>query len=538
MSRSLFIDIHNLTVQFPSEEGLKTVVKGLSLQLHHGESVALVGESGSGKTVTARTLIGLHDPHAQISADRFLINGENMLKADSRRWRAIRGNQIGYVLQDALVSLDPLRRIGQQLSDALRATHPGVKLDILQRSLQLLASAGMPDARQRLALYPHQLSGGLRQRALIAAALAGRPPLLIADEPTTALDMTVQKQILDLLNRRRDDGQALLLISHDLSVVGQLADRVLVMRGGEVVEQGATDALLRAPQHPWTRHLLQAVPTPQTRGFRLSSPEPAPLPARMPAAGAPLLEARHLNKQYGEQAVVRDVSFQLAAGETLGIVGESGSGKTTVARMVLGLTEPDSGLITLGGEAWSRVSEQARRARRSTLQLIAQDPLSSFDPRYTVEKIIGESLDAVGIFGDARRTRVIQLLDEVRLGAGFLQRYPREMSGGQRQRVAIARAFAPNPALLVADEPVSALDVSVQAQVLDLLADMQAEHHTALLFISHNLGVIHHLADRVLVMRAGEIVEHGEVNSVFTAPQHPWTKKLLAALPVLPGRAA
>jgi len=259
------------------------------------------------------------------------------------------------------------------------------------------------------------------------------------------------------------------------------------------------------------------------------------LPQRKIAAGEPLLQAQHLNKHYGEHQVVRDVSFQLSAGETLGIVGESGSGKTTVARMVLGLTEPDSGLIQIEAQPWSHVAEAERRLRRSRIQLIAQDPLSSFDPRYTVEKIIGESLDAAGIYGVARRQRVLQLLDEVRLGERFLQRYPRELSGGQRQRVAIARAFAPNPALLVADEPVSALDVSVQAQVLDLLADMQAEHHTALLFISHDLGVIHHLADRVLVMKDGAVVESGDVTRVFNHPQHRWTQQLLAALP---GQAA
>jgi len=538
MSRELFIDIRNLTVRFPSPQGLKAVVSGLNLQLQRGQSLALVGESGSGKTVTARSLIGLQDENALLTADRFMIDGRDMLQASQRDWRAIRGKQIGYVLQDALVSLDPLRRIGQQLGDALRANPRDGNTDLRQRSLQLLASVGMPEAQRRLELYPHQLSGGLRQRALIATALAGRPELLIADEPTTALDMTVQKQILDLLQRRRDDGQALLLISHDLSVVGQLADFVMVMKDGIVVEQGPAQRLLQAPEHPWTRQLLQAVPTPQTKGFRLSSPAPQPLPAKQIDAGEPLLQALGLNKHYGAHQVVRDVSFRLAAGETLGIVGESGSGKTTVARMVLGLTEPDSGLIQIEGQPWSRVAENQRRLRRSRIQLIAQDPLSSFDPRYTVEKIIGESLDAAGIFGAERRQRVLQLLDEVRLGASFLQRYPRELSGGQRQRVAIARAFAPNPALLVADEPVSALDVSVQAQVLDLLADMQAEHRTALLFISHDLGVIHHLADRVLVMKDGAVVESGDVGRVFTHPQHRWTQQLLDALPVLPGQAA
>ncbi|WP_429278868.1 ATP-binding cassette domain-containing protein [Pantoea dispersa] len=346
--------------------------------------------------------------------------------------------------------------------------------------------------------------------------------------------MTVQRQILQLLAQRRREGHGLLLISHDLAVVAELADRVLVMRDGEVVEQGASAPLLQRPRHAWTQRLLRAVPAPATRGLRLSAAEPTPLPTRTQTGDRPLLEARGLNKSYGDRQVLKDINFSLHAGETLGVVGESGSGKTSLVKVVMGLTEPDSGTLLLEGSRWQGISESARRARRARLQLIAQDPFSSFDPRYTVERIIGESLDSVGIFGDARRQRVRQLLDEVQLGDRFLQRYPQQLSGGQRQRVAIARAFAPNPALLVADEPVSALDVSVQAQVLDLLADMQAEHGTALLFISHDLGVIQHLADRVLVMQQGAVVESGAIGEVFAAPQHPWTQKLLQALPVLP----
>lgn len=524
------IDIQNLTIRF----GHHQVVKNLSLQVWPGESVALVGESGSGKTLTARSLLGLLPEEAQLSADRFVIDGRDMRNASRRDWRALRGRRIGYVLQDALVSLDPLRRIGQQLADALTAAGYRDSARLQEKSIELLRAAGIADAESRLTRYPHQLSGGQRQRALIATALAGSPALLIADEPTTALDMTVQRQILQLLAQRQREGHGLLLISHDLAVVAELADRVLVMRDGEVVEQGACAALLHRPRHPWTQRLLRAVPTPATCGLRLSATEPTPLPARTRTGARPLLEARGLNKSYGDRQVLRDINFSLHAGETLGVVGESGSGKTSLVKVVMGLTEPDSGTLLLEGSRWHGISESARRARRARLQLIAQDPFSSFDPRYTVERIIGESLDSVGIFGDARRQRVRQLLDEVQLGDRFLQRYPQQLSGGQRQRVAIARAFASNPALLVADEPVSALDVSVQAQVLDLLADMQAEHGTALLFISHDLGVIQHLADRVLVMQQGAVVESGAVGEVFAAPQHPWTQKLLQALPVLP----
>jgi len=521
------IDIQNLSIRF----GHHQVVKNLSLQVWPGESVALVGESGSGKTLTARSLLGLLPEEAQLNADRFVIDGRDMRNASRSDWRALRGRRIGYVLQDALVSLDPLRRIGQQLADALTAAGYRGSATLQEKSIELLRAAGIADAERRLRRYPHQLSGGQRQRALIASALAGNPALLIADEPTTALDMTVQRQILQLLAHRRREGYGLLLISHDLAVVAELADRVLVMRDGEVVEQGASALLLHRPRHAWTQRLLRAVPTPATRGLRLSAAEPTPLPARTQTGARPLLEARGLNKSYGDRQVLRDINFSLHAGETLGVVGESGSGKTSLVKVVMGLTEPDSGTLLLEGSRWHGISESARRAR---LQLISQDPFSSFDPRYTVERIIGESLDSVGIFGDARRQRVRQLLDEVQLGDRFLQRYPQQLSGGQRQRVAIARAFAPNPALLVADEPVSALDVSVQAQVLDLLADMQAEHGTALLFISHDLGVIQHLADRVLVMQQGAVVESGAIGEVFSAPQHPWTQKLLQALPVLP----
>ncbi|WP_369790837.1 dipeptide ABC transporter ATP-binding protein [Rouxiella sp. WC2420] len=527
MSQELFIDIQNLRIRF----GDKTVIGGLNLQLKHGESVAFVGESGSGKTVTARSLLGLQDAKASITADRFLINGEDMLGASQRRWRKIRGKQIGYVLQDALVSLDPLRQIGQQLGDALTASQSIARGFLRAQSVALLKSVGMPDAEARLSAYPHQLSGGLRQRALIATALAGKPSLLIADEPTTALDMTVQKQILDLLQKRRDNGQSLLLISHDLSVVGQLADRILVMKDGEVVEEGNGQILLRSPQHPYTKQLLAAIPSPATRGFKLSGEPGQPLPAKTISTADPVLEASGLFKQYAKKTVVNQVSFTLSAGETLGIVGESGSGKSTVAKMVMGLIEPGSGTISIQGQRWSQVPESERRLRRRGIQLIAQDPLSSFDPRYNVEKIIGESLDSVEIYGDERKRRIRQLLDEVQLGPGFMSRYPRELSGGQRQRIAIARAFAPNPALLIADEPVSALDVSVQAQVLDLLAEMQAEHHTALLFISHDLGVVHHIADHVAVMKDGVVVEQGQVDNVFYRPAHPWTQQLINSLP-------
>ncbi|OXI15459.1 dipeptide ABC transporter ATP-binding protein [Burkholderia sp. AU15512] len=537
------VHVERLTIGFRGPRGTRPVVGPLDLVVHAGECVALVGESGSGKSVTARSLVGLNGPHAVVDAERLEIAGTDARRHRERDWRAVRGRRIGYVLQDALVSLDPLWRVRDLVAEALHDTR---RRDVHARSADLLRSVGIDEPERRLPQYPHQLSGGLRQRVLIGTALAGGASLLIADEPTTALDMTVQRQILSLLRARREAGDALLLISHDLAVVAELADRVLVMRAGQVVEQGPARDVLTAPAHPYTRQLLAAIPTPASRGFRLAADPQAdvdaaaariPLPPKRIDARVKVLAVDAVTKRYGSHdapVAVDGVSFVLARGETLGIVGESGSGKSTIARIVLGLIEPDHGTVTLDGEPWSGVPEAARRARRARLQLIAQDPYSSFDPRYSVGQIIGESLDAIGVRGDARRRRVLQLLDEVRLGAGCIDRYPRELSGGQRQRVAIARAFAPNPALLVADEPVSALDVSIQAQVLDLLADLQAEHGTAMLFISHDLGVVHHVADRILVMRRGRVVESGPVGTVFAAPSHPYTASLLDALPTLP----
>ncbi len=531
------VEIRDLSVAFP-QTSPGYAVRSLSLTIRPGEAVALVGESGSGKSVTARSLIGLAGRGAIVNASTFRIDGRDALRFTERDWRQVRGGRIGFVLQDALVSLDPLRRVGQLLTDSQGGQSPR------GRNAELLRSVGVPHAAARLEQYPHELSGGLRQRALIATAISRSPSLVIADEPTTALDVTVQKQILDLLEERRSQGQALLLISHDLAVVSRLADRVLVLRDGEVVEEGETGAVLRSPSHPYTRQLLDAIPSQASRGFRLA---PAAVGARageirvrLPVKRIerewPVLAARSLRKSFSASAAgpaVAGVSFSLAKGEALGIVGESGSGKTTVARIVLGLVEPDSGTVLLDGEPWSGIGEAARRARRSGIQFIAQDALSSFDPRYDVERIVGESLDTVKVHGAARRARVLEVLDAVRLPASLLTRHPRDLSGGQRQRVAIARAFAPRPRLLVADEPVSALDVSVQAQVLDLIAELQAETGTSLLFISHDLGVVHHLTDRVLVMKDGQVVEDGEVGEVFARPRHGYTRDLLAAIPAL-----
>ncbi len=524
------VTVTDLHVTFPGPAHTVHAVRGISFTVERGECVAIVGESGSGKSVTARSLVGLAGPGADVRAAELRVDGRDTTGYTDRDWRRLRGRVAGLVLQDALVSLDPLNTVGQEIGEVLRTHRVGTAATRDAQVAALLDAVHVPEPAVRARQYPHQLSGGLRQRALIASAIAADPPLLIADEPTTALDVTVQAQLLRLLAERRAAGSTLLLVSHDLAVVAGIADRVLVMRDGVIVEQGPTAQILSAPQHDYTRMLLAAVPTAASRGHRLSTTTRSPLPAPAVDPAQTVLRAEGLHKRFGARHAVDDVSFTLARGEVLGVVGESGSGKTTVARIALGLLEPDAGTVHLGQTRWTGVPERRRRPHRRRLQVVSQDPLSSFDPRYTVEKLVAEPLD---LRGAARRDRVVELLDRVGLGPAYLRRHPRELSGGQRQRVAIARAVGPRPDVLVCDEPVSALDVSVQAQVLDLLADLRAADGTALLFISHDLGVIHHLADRVLVMHDGRVVEHGPVEDVFARPEDPYTQTLLAALPVL-----
>ncbi|MGC0417296.1 dipeptide ABC transporter ATP-binding protein [Embleya sp. AB8] len=552
---SALVEVTDLRVDFGSGRHRVRAVDGVDLSVAAGECLALVGESGSGKSVTARALVGLAGARARVSCARMLVDGRDATRFDARAWRGVRGRRIGFVLQDAMVSLDVLRTVGAEVAEPLRTHRVVPRGRVEARVLELLADAGIPDPARRVRQYPHQLSGGLRQRALIASALAAEPALLIADEPTTALDVTVQAQILDLLAQRRAEGMGLLLISHDLAVVARVADRVAVLRGGVIVEQGPVDRVLGEPEHPYTRLLLAAVPSARTRGRRLSpGPAPGPDSGPAPASGedlrgapsvrrtrpdpdGPLLEAHGLGKRYVDfdgsvREVVCDVSLSIRPGEAVGVVGESGSGKTTVARLLLGLVRPDSGTVLFGGEPWSAVPERARRPRRGRVQVIHQDPLGSFDPRWSVARLLGEALGTVGVRrGVERRERTVELLRRVGLGPEHLRRGPATLSGGQRQRVAIARALATEPDLLICDEPVSALDVSVQAQVLDLLAELRRAYGLALLFISHDLGVVHHVCDRVLVMRDGRVVEQGDIERVFARPRHDYTRELLRALP-------
>ncbi|WP_083393334.1 ABC transporter ATP-binding protein [Curtobacterium sp. MMLR14_010] len=563
------VDVQHLSVAF----GDRTVVQDVSFTLDPGRCVAIVGESGSGKSVTARSLLGLNGPASVTTASRLSLGGRDLRDLSDSAWRRVRGKEVGYVLQDALVSLDPLRRVGASVADALRAHGVGPRAERERQVIALLSRVGVPSPELRARQLPSELSGGLRQRALIAAAIALDPAALIADEPTTALDTTVQAQILALLDELRAGGTGLVLISHDLGVVEQLADEVVVMQHGVVVEQGPVAAVLGDPQHAYTKRLLAAIPSAHAPGARLSEAPPAPLAPRpasrpVPSPGSVVLAVSHVSKRYrGPDRVVRtvvdDVSFELRAGETLGIVGESGSGKSTTAAIALALTAPSSGQVLFEGRPWSDLPERARRPDRPRIATVSQDPLSSFDPRRTVGELVASALAgaraaragagpaargrvslgrtsrAAGDPQDVRggetrsadRDRVHALLAGVGLDEGVAGRHPSTLSGGQRQRVAIARALATDPDVLVLDEAVSALDVSVQAQVLDLLAEIRRAYGTAALFISHDLGVIHHVSDRVLVLRDGRVVEEGPADQVFRDPQDPYTRGLLDAVP-------
>jgi peptide/nickel transport system ATP-binding protein len=557
------LTVENLRVAFGGTE----VVSGVSFVSRPGRCLGIVGESGSGKSVTARTLVGLTGSGATVRADRVDMGGVDLTRQSQRSWRAIRGRDIGFILQDALVSLDQLRRVGDEVAEPLKVHRWGSRASRTAKAIELLASVGVPEPEVRALQRPYELSGGLRQRALIASAIALDPRLLIADEPTTALDVTIQAQVLDLLAESKARGTSIVLISHDLSVVARLADEVLVMRGGEVVEHGPARQVLHQPAHEYTQALLDAVPSEHTRGTRLVRPAPAVRPepglavrpgagpAVRPGAGPdvvsrtrrpvdrdrPVLAARHISKVFRgpdhvDRTVVDDVSFELFAGETLGIVGESGSGKTTSARIALALLQPTSGDVLLHGQPWSTLPPSRRRPLRKQIGVIYQDPLSSFDPRWHVGRILTDALRTGSrppSSSAEAHSRAVRLLEQVGLGAQHLESAPLRLSGGQRQRVAIARALAPEPEVIVCDEPVSALDVSIQAQVLDLLTDLQDELGVSYLFISHDLGVIHHMSDRILVMKDGRVVESGTADEVFERPIDPYTQRLLTALPRL-----
>ena len=534
MNNAPLIDVQDLHVRFGAHA--VPTLKGISFQLYQGECLALVGESGSGKSVTSRTLAGLTGARAVVQARRLEFAGHDLRHFDERTWRSVRGAQIGFVMQDALGSLDPLRPVGKEIAEPL---HLHTHLNRAQREtkvIELLRAVGVPEPELRARQYPHQLSGGLRQRALIASAIACNPRLLIADEPTTALDTTVQAQVLALLESLRGDRTAMLIVSHDLAVVSRLANRVAVMHNGVIVEQGSVDQVLHDPQHPYTQYLLSAGRAVHFR--RTPGKARAPLAIVAAQQEPPLLSVSKLSKTFkgpdGQlRTVVNQVSLQLRRGKTLGIVGESGSGKTTLTRMILGLETPGSGDIQIKGQSWLSLSDAEKRQLRRSIQVVFQDPLSSFDPRYSVRRVLFEALQVAGHKRREWQHRAEELLRLVHLSADLLERRPIELSGGQRQRIAIARALAAGPQILVCDEPVSALDVSVQAQILELLDDLKRRLGLACLFISHDLGVVNHVSDEVLVMKDGVAVESGAVREVFDHPQHPYTVALLEAIPHL-----
>ncbi|MFI9054111.1 ABC transporter ATP-binding protein [Streptomyces anulatus] len=534
-TRDPLVEVSGLTVDF----GPVRAVDGLSFSLEAGGALGVVGESGSGKSASAYALLGLHRGTGARVGGSVRVAGTDVNAADDRELRALRGAGAAMVFQDPLSSLDPYYPVGDQIAEVYRVHRPVSRKAARARAVEVLDRVGIPDAARRSRLRPHEFSGGMRQRALIAMALACEPGLLIADEPTTALDVTVQAQILDLLHDlRHETGMGLLLVTHDVGVAAESVDEVLVMRHGKEVERGPVARVLGAPREPYTKELLAAVPRVETRRV-----VPVP-PPRVAEESAPLLEAVGLRREFGRGsgrvAAVDGVSLTVHAGRTLGIVGESGSGKTTLGRMLVRLLDPTAGRLRYGGREIGSLPEKELRPFRRDLQMVFQDPVASLNPRRSVGESVADPLRAAGESDEGRiRDRVGELLERVGLDPGRYERYPHEFSGGQRQRVGIARALAAGPKLIVCDEPVSALDVTTQAQVVELLSELQRELGIGLVFIAHDLAVVRQVSDEVAVMRRGVIVEQGSADAVYADPQDPYTRQLLAAVPALdPGLAA
>ncbi len=524
MSRVL--DIHDLSVTFLQEGREVRAVRSISFHVEKGETVALVGESGSGKSVSALSAVGLLPDSAQV-AGSVKFKGQELVGAPDSALRQVRGNDISFIFQEPMTSLNPLHTIEKQITESLEL-HQGLRgPKVRARVLELLEKVGIREAESRMSAYPHQLSGGQRQRVMIAMALANGPELLVADEPTTALDVTIQAQILELLvDLKRAEGMSLLFITHDLNIVRRFADRVCVMQGGEIVEQGATEDIFANPKHPYTRKLLAAEST--------GAPDPVPPQAQEILRTEDLriwfpIQRGFLRRTVGHVKAVNSASLTLRAGETLGIVGESGSGKTTLALAILRLISSEGPIWFDGGNIQGRKSAALRSLRRD-LQIVFQDPYGSLSPRMTVEQIIAEGLGVHGVpTGRSPRELVAEIMEEVGLDPTTMERYPHEFSGGQRQRIAIARAMILRPKLVVLDEPTSALDMTVQVQIVELLRNLQRKHGLAYLFISHDLRVVRALSHKVIVMKQGDVVETGPIDQVFDAPKDPYTRQLLAA---------
>lgn len=537
------LQVTDLRLSYRTHHGLVAAVRGVSFSLNRGERLALVGESGSGKSTIAATIVGLQAENLVIDGGsiRYSRDQVELLGAKPRLLNTYRGRHIGFVPQDPSVSLNPVHRIGDQVAEVLRLHKLVGRREAADRAVEALAAAGIDRPEIRARQYPHELSGGMRQRVLIAIGVVAEPSLLIADEPTSALDVTVQHKILDNIDElTREQNLATLFITHDLGVAAERADRILVLSKGQIVEDGTPEQILEAPEHPYTRQLISDAPSLQARRrVEVSAP------ATETSGTAPALELRGISKQFalprtrGRPAEVvhalKDVSVAIPHGTTYGLVGESGSGKTTLGRIALRLEDPTQGQVLLSGEDITGLRGKPLREIRRQIQVVQQNPYASLNPRMNVAQNITEPLAAFGE-GDrrSRHKRAVELLDQVALPSHVADRNPAGLSGGQRQRVAIARALAFDPEVLILDEPVSALDVTVQAQILDLLVGLQQERGLAYLFISHDLAVVHDIAHRVGVIKFGNLVEESDAVSVFRSPQHPYTQELLRAIPMLP----
>jgi peptide/nickel transport system ATP-binding protein len=551
MKPNTLLSVRNLSIDFHLRTHVLHAVRDVSFDLKRGKTIALVGESGSGKSVTARALMRIIDKPGRMIGGQILLDGPDgpvdvaQFKEGSREVLAIRGGRIGLIFQEPMSSLSPVHTIGSQIVEAVRLHTRLSKTEAKARCVELLRQVEIPQPELMANRYTFEFSGGMRQRAMIAMALACDPEVLIADEPTTALDVTTQAEILDLIKRLQDErGMAMLLITHDMGIVAEVADEVAVMRFGKIVEQGPVDDIFHASQHPYTRQLLDAT-------VKLESGEAARvLPASLTSSVEPVLSVRNLSKIYGAPSrmfargsgrgltAVDDANLDLFPGENLGIVGESGSGKTTLGRMILRIVEPTSGTVTYRADDAvtpvdvTSLGKADLRRYHQDVRLIFQDPFASLNPRMTVKQIIGDPLViSKGMSGKAVEARVSELLGKVGLDPLAMERYPHAFSGGQRQRIGIARALALNPKIIVADEATSALDVSIRSQILDLLLDIQKQLHLSFIFISHDISVVRYFCDRVAVMHRGKVVEVGDAETICTNPSQPYTKRLISSVP-------
>ncbi len=537
MTPSPLLVVEDLRTWFSPGNDPIRAVEGVSFTINRGETFVLLGESGCGKSITALTIMRLLPHAARVVSGSVRLNGEDLLRLPEKAMRAVRGARIAMIFQEPQTSLNPVLSVGTQIGEVLTQHQRLSGRARRARVVELLHAVRIPEPERRLEEYPHQFSGGMKQRVMIAMALAGDPDLLIADEPTTALDVTIQAQVLELLHElQRTSGMAMLFITHDLGVAYQMADRIAVMYQGRIVEEADRASFFKSPQHAYSQRLFDALPNKAKRLREAGSPSAK--------EESKLLEVNDLKVHFpirkgvlrrvvGQVQAVDGVSLEIGRGQTLAMVGESGSGKTTVGKGILQLIRPTSGTVRFRGEELTTLSARQLRKRRSQIQIVFQDPYSSMNPRMMVGDIIEEGMVAqqIGENREERRHKVRELLQQVGLEPVYARRYPHEFSGGQRQRICIARALAVGPQLIVCDEPTSALDVSVQSQILELLRDLQRRLGLAYLFITHNLGIVEYIAHKVAVMYQGRIVEQGEVDEVLSRPQHPYTQRLLAAVP-------